>query len=71
MDKFYEGNLLDAVYKATEKLRGAYALGVICKDNKNELVAVKKDSPLVVGLGEDENFIASDITDILKYRRNV
>ena len=71
VDKFYEGNLLDAVYKATEKLRGAYALGVICKDNDNELVAVRKDSPLIVGLGEDENFIASDIPAILKYTRNV
>ena len=71
LDKFYEGNLLDAVYKATEKLRGAYALGVICKDNNNELVAVRKDSPLIVGIGEDENFIASDIPAILKYNRNV
>ena len=71
VDKFYEGNLLDAVYKATERLRGAYALGVICKDNDNELVAVRKDSPLIVGLGEGENFIASDIPAILKYTRNV
>ena len=71
VDKFYEGNLLDAVYKATAKLRGAYALGVVCKDNNNELVSVRKDSPLVVGLGEGENFIASDIPAILKYTRNV
>ncbi|RDY22818.1 glutamine--fructose-6-phosphate transaminase (isomerizing) [Romboutsia maritimum] len=71
VDKFYEGNLLDAVYKATEKLRGAYALGVICSDNVKELVAVRKDSPLVVGVGEGENFIASDIPAILKYTRNV
>ena len=71
VDKYYEGNLLDAVYKATERLRGAYALDVICKDNNNELVAVRKDSPLVVGLGEGENFIASDIPAILKYTRNV
>ena len=66
VDKFYEGNLLDAVYKATERIRGAYALGVVCKDNNKELVAVRKDSPLVVGLGEGENFIASDIPAILK-----
>ena len=71
VDKYYEGNLLDAVYKATERLRGAYALGVLCKYNNNELVAVRKDSPLVVGLGEGENFIASDIPAILKYTRNV
>ncbi|HSQ87316.1 glutamine--fructose-6-phosphate transaminase (isomerizing) [Romboutsia sp.] len=71
VDKYYEGNLLDAVYKATERLRGAYALGVVCKDNAQELVSVRKDSPLVVGLGEGENFIASDIPAILKYTRNV
>lgn len=71
VDKFYEGNLLDAVYKATERLRGAYALGVVCSDNANELVSVRKDSPLVVGLGDGENFIASDIPAILKYTRNV
>ncbi|MGL5714085.1 MAG: glutamine--fructose-6-phosphate transaminase (isomerizing) [Paraclostridium sp.] len=71
VDKYYEGNLLDAVYKTTQRLRGAYALGVVCADNNNELVAVRKDSPLVVGLGEDENFIASDIPAILKYTRKV
>lgn len=71
VSKYYEGNLLDAVYKATERFRGAYALGVVCADNANELVAVRKDSPLVVGLGEDENMVASDIPAILKYTRNV
>ncbi|CEN80379.1 glutamine--fructose-6-phosphate transaminase (isomerizing) [Paraclostridium sordellii] len=71
VDKYYEGNLLDAVYKTTQRLRGAYALGVICKDNNQELVSVRKDSPLVVGLGEGENFIASDIPAILKYTRKV
>lgn len=71
VDKYYEGNLLDAVYKTISKLRGAYALGVICKEHGNELVAVRKDSPLVVGVGEDENFIASDIPALLKYTRDV
>ena len=71
VSKYYEGNLLDAVYKATARFRGAYALGVVCADNANELVAVRKDSLLVVGLGEDENMIASDIPAILKYTRNV
>ncbi|HBH3805102.1 TPA: glutamine--fructose-6-phosphate transaminase (isomerizing), partial [Clostridioides difficile] len=71
VDKYYEGNLLDAVYKTISKLRGAYALGVICKEHGNELVSVRKDSPLVVGVGEGENFIASDIPALLKYTRDV
>lgn len=71
VDKYYEGNLLDAVYKTVARLRGAYALGVICKDNEDELVAVRKDSPLVAGVGEGENFIASDIPALLKYTRKV
>ena len=66
VSKYYEGNLLD-----TARFRGAYALGVICTDNDQELVAVRKDSPLIVGLGEGENFIASDIPAVLKYTRKV
>ena len=71
VDKYYEGNLLDAVYKTVARLRGAYALGVICKDKEDELVAVRKDSPLIAGVGEGENFIASDIPALLKYTRKV
>ena len=71
VSKYYQGDLLDAVYKATARFRGAYALGVICTDNDKELVAVRKDSPLIVGLGEGENFIASDIPAVLKYTRKV
>ena len=71
VDKYYEGNLLDAVYKTVARLRGAYALGIICKDNEDELVAVRKDSPLIAGVGEGENFIASDIPALLKYTRKV
>ena len=71
VSKYYNGNLLEAVFKAEESLRGAYALGVISKDADDELVAVRKDSPLVVGVGEDEYFIASDIPALLKYTREV
>lgn len=71
VDKYYEGNLLDAVYKTVDRLRGAYAIGVICKDNDDELVAVRKDSPLIAGVGDGENFIASDIPALLKYTRKV
>lgn len=68
---FYEGDLTDAVYKAVEKMRGAYALGVVCSKEPDKLVAVRKDSPLVVGLGEGCNFIASDIPALLKHVRKI
>ncbi|QZY55600.1 glutamine--fructose-6-phosphate transaminase (isomerizing) [Crassaminicella profunda] len=71
IDYFYEGDLLDAVYKAIEKMEGAYAIGVICKDEPDKIVAVRKDSPLIVGIGENENFIASDIPALLKYTRDM
>ncbi len=71
VDYYYEGDLLDAVYKAVDRMTGAYAIGVIAKAEPNRLVAVRKDSPLIVGLGENENFIASDIPALLKYTRNM
>ncbi|MFZ5967477.1 MAG: glutamine--fructose-6-phosphate transaminase (isomerizing) [Bacillota bacterium] len=71
IDHFYEGDILAAVFKTIEKMEGAYALGVICKEEPDKIVAVRKDSPLIVGLGEGENFIASDIPAILKYTRDM
>ncbi|WP_026476494.1 glutamine--fructose-6-phosphate transaminase (isomerizing) [Alkaliphilus transvaalensis] len=71
VDHYYEGDLLKAVYKAIDKMEGAYAIGVICKDEPDKIVAVRKDSPLIVGLGEGENFIASDIPALLKYTRKM
>ncbi|MBR0598190.1 glutamine--fructose-6-phosphate transaminase (isomerizing) [Sinanaerobacter chloroacetimidivorans] len=68
---FYEGDLVDAVYKAVEKMRGAYGIGVICSKEPDKMVAVRKDSPLVVGLGEGCNFIASDIPALLKHVRKI
>ena len=68
---FYEGDLTDAVYKAMEKMRGAYAIGVICAHEPDKMVAVRKDSPLVVGLGDGCNFIASDIPALLKHVRQI
>lgn len=71
VDHFYEGDLLAAVNKAVAKMEGAYAIGVICKNEPDKIVAVRKDSPLIVGLGVGENYIASDIPAILKYTKNV
>ncbi len=68
---FYEGDLFVAVKKATEMLEGSFALGVICKEHPEMLVVTKRNSPLVVGLGEKENFIASDFSAILKYTNRI
>lgn len=71
IDKYYEGDLLEAVYKATEQFRGAYALAIVSAEHPDEMVAVRKESPLIVGLGEKEYFIASDVPAILKYTRDI
>ena len=70
-EMYYDGNLVDTLIKVIKDVRGSFAIGLICKDNPNELVAVRKDSPLIVGLGENENFIASDIPAILEHTRKI
>ncbi|MEG0390864.1 MAG: glutamine--fructose-6-phosphate transaminase (isomerizing) [Cetobacterium sp.] len=71
LDYFYKGDLFNAVIKMLEVIRGSYALGIIHKDFPNELICTRKDSPLVIGIGNNENFIASDVPAILKYTKNV
>lgn len=71
IDYYYDGDLFKAVTKATEKLEGSYAIGVVCGNEPDKLVAVRKDSPLIVGLGDDETFIASDIPAVINYTRDV
>ncbi|MBK5252763.1 MAG: isomerizing glutamine--fructose-6-phosphate transaminase, partial [Peptostreptococcaceae bacterium] len=71
IEYFYEGDLLQAVHKAVEKMRGAYAIVVVCGNEPDKLVAVRKDSPLIIGRGEGENFLASDIPALLKHTRNM
>ncbi|AGF55919.1 glucosamine--fructose-6-phosphate aminotransferase (isomerizing) [Clostridium saccharoperbutylacetonicum] len=68
---YYKGDLFQAVVKATERLEGSYALGVISGQEPDKLVAVRKDSPLIVGLGQGETFIASDIPAIISYTRDI
>ncbi|MBQ6496937.1 MAG: glutamine--fructose-6-phosphate transaminase (isomerizing) [Firmicutes bacterium] len=68
---YYDGDLLQAVNKAVEDMRGAYAIAVIAADEPDKIVAVRKDAPLVAGIGEGFNFIASDIPALLKYVRKV
>ena len=71
IDYYYEGDLFKAVTKALKKLEGSYALGVVCKDEPDKLIAVRKECPLIVGLGKGESFIASDIPAVLSYTRDV
>ena len=68
---YYEGDLFEAVYKAIDRMEGAYALGVISKNEPDKIIAVRKDSPLIVGIGTDANYLASDIPALLKYTRNM
>ena len=70
LDYYYEGDPIDAIIKTLKDVTGAYALGIIFKDFPDTIYAVRKDSPLIIGKGEEENFIASDVPAILKYTRN-
>ena len=68
---FYDGDLLAAVNKAVAEMRGAYAVAAIAADEPDKIVAVRKDAPLVAGIGNGFNFIASDIPALLKYVHDV
>lgn len=71
IDMYYEGDIVAAVIKAVKALKGSYSLGILCAKEPEKLIAVRKDSPLIVGIGDNENFIASDIPAILSYTRDV
>ena len=68
---YYKGDIMDAMIKVIDRVEGSYALGVLCSDYPDSFIAVRKASPLIIGLGEGENFIASDVTAILKHTRNI
>ena len=70
LDFYYNGDPIDTIIKTINDLEGSYALGIIFKDFPDKVFAVRKDSPLIVGLGKKENFIASDIPAILQYTRD-
>lgn len=71
IDYYYDGDLVKAVMKAVSKMEGAYAIGVVTTHEPDKMVAVRKDSPLIVGLGKDETFIASDIPAVLNQTRDI
>ena len=66
INKYYEKDPIAAITKALKELKGSYAFGIIFKDS-DKLYAVRKDSPLIIGIGEEENYIASDIAAIINY----
>jgi len=71
ISKFYDGNLKEAVKKALRKVKGSYALGVLSLEEPDKIVVARRDSPLAIGLGEDENFIASDVSAVLSHTKKV
>lgn len=71
ISKYYTGGLLQAVAKAVSKLKGSYAIAVISKEHPDSIVCLRKDSPLIIGVGENENFLASDIPAVLPYTKKV
>ena len=71
IEKFYSGDIVEAVRKALKKLRGSYAMAVIHKDEPAKLVGARCDSPLIVGVGQGENFLASDVPAVLDHTKDV
>ena len=72
LDYYYvqKNDPIEAIKKVLEKIKGSYALGMLFAGHEDTIYAIRKDSPLIIGIGKDENFIASDITAILDYTRN-
>ena len=69
-EDLYDGDMVSTTRKLLARIRGAYALGIMCSDHPDTLVAVRQGSPLLVGLGKGENYIASDIPALLEYTRD-
>ena len=70
LEKFYNGNFAETVIKVLDVLEGAYSLVMICADEPDKMIACRKDSPMVLGVGEGESFIASDVSALLAYTRS-
>ncbi len=71
LEYYYRGGFLEAVNKTLPRLRGAYALGILCSDHPDMLIAVRQDSPLIIGYGDGFNLLASDVTAVIKHTREV
>ena len=70
LDYYYSGDPIETLQKVISAIQGSYALGVMFKDNPGTIYAIRKESPLIVGVGEGENFIASDVPAIIKYTKD-
>lgn len=70
LDYYYDGNPLETISRVLGEIEGSYALGIMFRDFPETIYAVRKDSPLIVGSGENENFLASDVPAIIKYTRD-
>ncbi len=70
IEMYYTGNLKNAVIKASSRLRGSYALGVVCTDEPEKVYVAREASPLILGVGVGENYFASDVTALVSYTRN-
>ncbi|EJY56895.1 glucosamine/fructose-6-phosphate aminotransferase, isomerizing [Alicyclobacillus hesperidum URH17-3-68] len=71
IEEMYNGDLFQTMIAVGKRIRGAYALVVIAKDHPDEMIAIRKASPMIIGLGDKENFVASDIPAILEYTRDI
>lgn len=71
LEKHYNGDVFTAIQKTVSLLKGSYSLGIICNEQKETLYAVRHFSPLIIGLGEGENHIASDVTALIAHTKNV
>ncbi|MFK4784480.1 glutamine--fructose-6-phosphate transaminase (isomerizing) [Fusobacterium sp. MFO224] len=69
--ELYNGDLVETFYELKDRIRGSYAFGIIHKDHPGKIICARKESPLIIGLSKDKNFIASDVPAILKYTREV
>lgn len=71
LEFYYDGNILNTMSKLLKKIEGSYSLGIVCADKPDELIAAKKASPLIIGVGKNENFIASDVTAIVSRTKDI
>ena len=71
LSKYYNGNLVEAMSKVLDQIEGIFTIAAIHLDNPDEIVSVRYETPLVIGLGNDENYVASDVYAILKYTQQI